>query len=77
MYRLSRGSDSSVYHVWSALWKINCVSLAGTVESSIDGEKERIEIRNGDHEFATGPFTSILIVFFDPWWCMLDSPLDW
>lgn len=27
----------------------------GTAESSINGEKERIEIWNGDYEFATGP----------------------
>lgn len=27
------------------------VSLVGTVESSINGEKERIKIRNGGYEF--------------------------
>lgn len=31
------------------------VSLAGAAESSINGEKERVKIRNGDYEFATGP----------------------
>lgn len=32
--------------------------LVGTVESSIDGEKERIKIWNGDYEFATGPLSA-------------------
>lgn len=30
------------------------VSLVGTAESSINGEKERIKIWNGDYEFITG-----------------------
>lgn len=77
MYCFFCGSDFFVYNVWYVLWKKSFVFFVGMVELSIDGEKERIEIRNGDYEFVIGFFISIFIVFFDFWWCMLDFLFDW
>ena len=35
---------------------------AGKAKPSLNGEKERIQIRNGDNEFATGIFQSFINV---------------